>query len=166
MRWRKHQHRGFTLIELVTVLILIAVLSVSAISQFASVSVYEKRLFLDEVKQAHRYANVLAKATGCSVEVRLTSSSYTLLHDNTSPCNMSLPTFTSSSSVLRPVDLQNYTGTAPSGVSISGISSTYPLRFLPNGTVLSGTNAAITGTAVATVGGKQMVVYGATGFVK
>ncbi len=82
------RQKGFTLIELVITLVLLGILSATALPKFFAVSSYQKQLFFDDTLSAVRYAQKLAVATGCNVQVSVANDSYTLNR----PANRSLCT--------------------------------------------------------------------------
>jgi MSHA pilin protein MshC len=69
---------AFTLIELVMVIVLLGILSATALPKFFSVSVYQQQAFFDDTLNAVRYAQKLAVATGCNVQVSISTNTYTL----------------------------------------------------------------------------------------
>ena len=69
---------GFTLIELVTVIMLVGIMAVLAGSRFFSKSTFDERGFFELSIQAVRYAQKIAIASGCDVRVEFTSSGYSL----------------------------------------------------------------------------------------
>lgn len=74
MMWRL---RGYTLIELVTVLVLIGALAVFASAQFRTEG-FERYAFREELISAARYAQKIALASGCDVRLRVDGSGYAL----------------------------------------------------------------------------------------
>ena len=70
--------KGFTLIELVTVILLLGILSVFALPRFFNLDGYQTRAAYDEVVGAVRYAQKLAVASGCPVRVQLAAGGYSL----------------------------------------------------------------------------------------
>ena len=74
---------GFTLVELVAVIVLLSILSVVALSRLDGFGVFEEKAFFDEVTNAFRYAQKLAQSTGCNVQVSTTSTSYQLNQGDT-----------------------------------------------------------------------------------
>jgi len=70
--------KGFTLIELVMTLLLLGILSATALPKFFAASSYKKQLFFDDTLSAVRYAQKLAVATSCNVQVSIDNNSYTL----------------------------------------------------------------------------------------
>lgn len=63
------RHNGFTLIESVMVIVLLMILSASAVSIFSGQKVFNERFLTDEVKQMIYYARKIAMATECDVEI-------------------------------------------------------------------------------------------------
>ena len=70
--------QGFTLIELIAVVVLLSVLGVLAFARLGSFGGIEIRAFYDEVVAAVRYAQKLAVSTGCDVQVSLSATGYSL----------------------------------------------------------------------------------------
>ncbi|MDT8404411.1 type II secretion system protein [Sulfuriflexus sp.] len=80
--------RGFTLVELVLIMVIIGFLSVTALPKFFSQDDFENRGFYTEVLNAVRYAQQLAVAINCDTQVALTGNSYTVtIADNPSICD-------------------------------------------------------------------------------
>ncbi len=70
--------RGFSLIELVTVVVLLGILGVAALGRFGSQDVFAVRGFFDDTVTATRFAQKLAISCGCDVRVEIATSGYTL----------------------------------------------------------------------------------------
>ena len=110
--------KGFTLVELVTVIVLLSVLSVAALSRLGGVSVFEQKAFFDEVANALRYAQKLAQSTGCNVQVSIVATSYQL--NQGSSCDSA----TFDRPVLHPLDRSRYSNASfPDGMTISPAST-------------------------------------------
>ena len=69
---------GFTLVELVVIILLLGVLSVVVLPRFFKVSDYANRVAYEETASAVRYAQKLAVASGCDVQVSISGNSYAL----------------------------------------------------------------------------------------
>jgi MSHA pilin protein MshC len=69
---------AFTLIELVMVIVLLGILSATALPRFFDFSSYQQQAFFDDTLSAVRYAQKLAVATGCTVQVSINANVYTL----------------------------------------------------------------------------------------
>lgn len=83
-----YQQRGFTLVELVMVIIIAGMLATYALPRFFSKDRFENRGFYTEVLNAVRYAQQLAVAINCNTRVTLTANSYTVtIADNPSICD-------------------------------------------------------------------------------
>lgn len=149
-------HRGYTLVELVVIIAIIGILAVYVSSRFFSSGSFQGRRFFDQVESAVRYARQVAIASGCPVQVTLTSGGYTLLQQTASgnTCNTAAGYTVS---VINPGSGQAFTDTAPSGVTIS-----------PAATLVFGTTGAVTGigaTQQFTVGSHTFTLVAATGYV-
>jgi MSHA pilin protein MshC len=70
---------GFSLIELILILIIISILSITALPKFFNVLSFSSQTYFDEVLNSIRYAQKLAVVMGCDVQVATTSNSLTLL---------------------------------------------------------------------------------------
>lgn len=69
---------GFTLVELVVVIVLLGIMAFVAVPIFFDIGDYRQRAAYDEVAGAIRYAQKLAVASGCEVQVALSGNSYAL----------------------------------------------------------------------------------------
>jgi MSHA pilin protein MshC len=71
-----YHNRGFSLVELVTVIVLLGILSVVALGRFTDQDSFAARGFFDDTVAALNFAQKLAISTGCDVAVDLASNSY------------------------------------------------------------------------------------------
>ena len=168
-----NKQSGFTLVELVMMLVILGVLSATAIPKFFEKSVYAERAFFDDVLHAVQYAQKLAVATGCGVRFSISSNSYSLTRrgaSSSTACPTSGPVF--SLAVPHPGSTENdcevggtfttdYWG-CEEGVALSAINSVTSasaasIDFYPKG------DASI--NATITVASKTIVVVKETGFV-
>jgi len=80
-----HHNSGFSLVELVTVIILLGILGVVALGRFTSTDVFAARGFFDDTVNAVRFAQKLAISSGCDVRVDTATipDSYQLLRSST-----------------------------------------------------------------------------------
>ena len=113
---------GFTLIELIMVIVLLGALSVFVSPRFFQKTSFDSLAFEQELKTAIRFAHNLSIASGCEVQVALTANSYALYFPDSS-CNP--PDAFGANPVNHPLQSGNYQGAAPSGVSISGFGDFY-----------------------------------------
>lgn len=70
--------RGFTVIELILVIVIVAVLGAIAGPRFFDNATFDERAYYDELVAAMRYAQKIAVASGCSVQVKITATNYSL----------------------------------------------------------------------------------------
>jgi len=75
---KNHNQLGFTIIELVMVIVLLGTLSATAMPKFFSKNSYAERALFDDALHAASYAQKLAIATGCPVQLSIASNTYRL----------------------------------------------------------------------------------------
>ncbi|BCE02129.1 pilus assembly FimT family protein [Marinicellulosiphila megalodicopiae] len=77
---QQHQN-GFTLIELIMVILVLSILSAVTISKFPNTAIYDQRYFVDETISAIKFAAKKSKTSGCPVKLTLTVNSYQITID-------------------------------------------------------------------------------------
>ncbi len=149
------QH-GFSLIEMILSIVIIASLAAVAAPRFFGLSEFEERVGFDGTQSALRYAQKLAVATGCGVQVTVSGNTYTL---NQEPgCtggvySLDVPNPATGGST--------YTGSPPTGISLTSDVSPFRFDALGRATNGSGTTTDVN----LTVGSRSLKVEGETGFV-
>lgn len=78
--------RGFTLIELAVIIVIVSVLAVTAYGRFGGGDAFEARGARDELASAFRLAQRYAVTSGCRTQVTVSGGSYSVLMEN-APCN-------------------------------------------------------------------------------
>lgn len=68
-------HRGFTLVELITILMIIGILAFTAIPRFTGNELFQERGAADQVRAALRYGQKVAVAQHGPVSVNISSAS-------------------------------------------------------------------------------------------
>lgn len=74
----ENQTIGFTLVELIVVILIIGILSISIAPRFFGVASYEERKATDEVLIALRYAQQMAMNRGGNIELVITAGDYSI----------------------------------------------------------------------------------------
>lgn len=138
--------RGFTIIELVIVMIVIGILAVFASSKFADRADFQARGFQDETRSLLRYAQKSAIAQRRNVCVALNAAGVALTIDTNTPGDG-----TCDSALSLPSLAQGGSGLVPSVASF---------RFRP----LGDTDQAVNVTAV--ISGVTITVDARTGYVR
>lgn len=109
---------GYTIVELVLVMVIIAILGAVAGPRFFDNSAFDERAYLDELASSLRYAQKVAVASGCRVRADIAGAGYVLTqqapqagHCDPSDASFPLPVVLSTGEPM--------TGSAPTGVTTS-----------------------------------------------
>lgn len=131
--------RGYTVVELVLVIVILGILSAVAAPRFFDNDAFSERAFFDEVGTAVRYAQKVAVASGCRVRVTLAADSYAVAQQapaggTCDPFNTTfpLPALLTDGSPLA--------GSAPTGIALSPPLS---IVYFPDGSTSLASNQAI-----------------------
>ncbi len=155
----KNQISGFSIFELVIVIVLLGILSVYALSSFFDQDEIAARGFFDDTVNAVRFAQKLAISTGCDVRVATVAAGYSLLQSSACTAN-DFP-----NPVVNPANRgNNYQNlNVPSGFSLASIPPTPWITFNARGIPDSGSDVAFTITDGVTT--YSFNVDGQTGLV-
>ena len=151
---------GFTLVELLAVIVLLGVLAAISAPKFASNSTFDERFFYDDAISAIRFARKLAVAKGCYIQFTLNSTQFVLNYDT--QCGVGSPNL--SGVLYRPGGDEVYSNSdVPSG------SSTWSVVFSAAGQagrISSGNFVMLSSTETVNIGSWSLQVDGPTGFVR
>ena len=75
---RKFIQQGFTLVELIVVILIVGILSVSIAPRFFAVASYQDRRAVDELLTALRHAQQMAMNRGGNIQLVLTANNFTV----------------------------------------------------------------------------------------
>lgn len=154
----RHYSRGFTMVELITILMILGILAVVALPRLESADSFRDVEFRDRAIAVLRYAHKTASSHRRLVCVTLAEKSIQLRIDNSAPkdnaCDVDLAIPGGSASTLSAT--RNGFETAPTPAA---------LFFQPDGRVTSDTVGATVTNFDNKVAGSNVLVRGATGYV-
>lgn len=135
----KKDQRAFTMVELITIMVIIGILAAVAVPRFFDKSTFESRGFYDQAISTLRYAQKSAVAQHRFVCVSITGGdTITLTQGVSNACGGNL---------VSPTGLATYTLTAPSGVTLNNTAFYFDALGKPSATQsisVSGYSSAIT----------------------
>jgi len=151
---------GFTFIELIIVVAIIAILGLAVIPKFFTVGPFQQRVFYDSVLNALQYAQKVAVATGCHIEVSLPNATTITLKQRdgcrSGNFNNTVPVFDPLSNAA------GYTRASPSS-SVTVSSSDLPIYFDGIGECIK-ESTGLPGNYAVTVGGQLINISCTTGY--
>ena len=95
--------RGYTLVELVTTIVIVGILGAAGIPKLFDYQAISERGYVDEVASAIRYAQKIAIASRCEVSVTIVAGGYVAnQRDTFNTCNSAASPWTTSTSQRLP----------------------------------------------------------------
>ncbi len=150
---KKNRFSGFSLIELIVVVLLLGILSVFAMGRLFDQNQFAARGFFDDTVNAVKFAQKLAVSSGCDVRVTLSPAGF-MLNQRATTCSTGAFTRV----VAHPANRSNaYQNTAIAGLTVPTVTITFNAQGLAS----SDATVVITGSGVS----YSFRVYAETGLV-
>ena len=148
---KQTSNSGFTLVELVVIIVLLGILSFYAAPRFVGFLDFERSGFFNEVVSATRYAHKLAVGRGCQVRIKFQEDGYQLKEPKNG-CS-----FSSSNPPDLP-DSHPVSSRSSNNIQISG----------PDNATFNalGQCTDCNGNLTIEVGGHSMIIYEESGYVE
>ena len=138
-------------------IVIVGILSATALPKFFDFSVFQQRTFFDDTLNAIRYAQKLAVATACNVQVAIAANRFTITRPNAGSAADPKCTSTNAADFTQAVTRPGSNESSYQG-SLSGVSlTTATVYFMAKGNASS--------AATINVGSQQIVIVPDTGFV-
>ena len=151
-----NKQSGFTLIELVMVMILVAILAFTAIPRFAQRNTYDTRGFFDQSVAMLRYAQKTAIAQGRNVFVNINPTVICLTYVADASCTSSA----TAEQVLDPATSTWFRKLTPNGTSL-GAAQSFSFTALGRPNPNNAVSVAMTGAGI----NQTIIVERDTGYV-
>ena len=123
--------RGFSLIELITCIVVLAMLAALAGPTFVDTQPFNQRGYADELAAALRYAEGVAVASGCNVQVTINLAGYAAMQRAAAAGNTCALAGAYTTQVMR-ADGSPLSGTPPTNANVSAAGA---IVFGPTGAV-------------------------------
>lgn len=156
---------GFTLIELVMVIVILGIVAITMLPRFFNQDTFRTTAFYQDLLQGLRYSQQASVTRGCRIRAQISASGYAITQDN----SCSVATYNSGNftqSLRRPGETASYANTdLPAGV----ITVSTTLVFNPSGSIqreTASTTLATISTLVLNLGSHSITIYGDTGLVE
>lgn len=149
------QSAGYTVVELVVVMVILGILAANAMPHFFSANRFEEMGFADAVLAAARHGQKLALASRCDTRLRVHAGGYDLWQRQTT-CT--------SGAFTRPVarpGAGNWGDASPSGVAVGSLDIYFDARGRPRDASSGNLLAAV---QTVTVGSRTLSVEPTTGY--
>jgi MSHA pilin protein MshC len=161
--------RGYTVVELVIVLVLMGILAANALPRFFAASTFDEMGYADSLLGALRYGHKLALASRCDTRVAITATGYALYQREIVDPGFDAAFDCPSGALTRPVNRpggSTWTGATPSGVAVGALDLYFDGQGRPRDTPPSGegTGNLLTVAPTLSVGARSITLEPESGY--
>ena len=157
-RGNRQKQIGFTLIELIVVLVITGVLASVGLSRFSTTGSFEARGFTEASLTSIRYAQKLAVTSGCHVRVQINTTNLEVARWPTCrPSNHSDPT----TLIRHPKNTGDFSNPIPAGLAVTNTDIYFDSIGQP---FTTSSDTALTSVTNITIGARQIRIEPETGF--
>ncbi len=158
------KQQGFTLTELIIIMIIMGVLMATAAPRFMGTQTFESRGFYDEVLSSLRYAQKIAVGTGCPIQFTITTGPDSYGMTRGTACENG--NFIGGVPIINPRTGADYPTAAPADVVFSNVVG-FPIEFTSFGRAINtGGTPLVSPTATVNVGTRTITIWAETGLVQ
>lgn len=152
MRARRKSSRGFTLIELIASITIVAILAAVALPRMTETQSFAERGYADGIAASLRQSRAVALASGCEVQFTITAAGYDAFQHAAAGTHCAAAG--GWTTPVRRGDGQDLLELQPAGVTLAADSQ---FVFAPDGTVATAPLAIVVGPQTITVDASGMV---------
>ncbi len=157
---------GFTMVELIIVLVLLGIISVYGMPRLVAAVSMQDDAWRDELTSALRFAQKGAVARRRLTCVSITNTTVTITTATSNPADTSDPEKTCSAAINGPNGSATF-ATAPNGNAVTTVSPSGVIYFQPDGRVTTdGAGASAATRTIGMTGAADITVFGETGHVE
>jgi len=154
----RRRSRGFTLVEVVVVMVIVGIVAVTGFSRFSSATAFHERGFANEVLSAIHYAHRLASAGGCHLRIQMGSGNLTV---SSWPTCLPADHSVASTAIAHPQHSGTFVTPVPAGLTVGTLDIYFDGRGRPYTT---SSETLTTTVSTLAIGGRSLSIEPQSGY--